>query len=84
MIRIVIADDQNIAREGIKILLQQAKYIDIVGIAEDRHNTGFHQLKLDKMKRKTKAIVTTQKSMPTLLSFALLFFALLFLLYYSI
>jgi len=35
MIRILIVDDQNLVREGIKILLEQAKEIQIVGEAKD-------------------------------------------------
>lgn len=35
MIRILIVDDQNIVREGIKILLEQAADIEVVGAAED-------------------------------------------------
>ena len=35
MIRILIVDDQNIVREGIKILLEQAEDIEVVGAAED-------------------------------------------------
>jgi DNA-binding NarL/FixJ family response regulator len=35
MIRTLIVDDQNIIREGIKVLLEQASEIEIVGIAQD-------------------------------------------------
>jgi YesN/AraC family two-component response regulator len=35
MIRTLIVDDQNIIREGIKVLLEQASEIEIIGIAKD-------------------------------------------------
>lgn len=35
MIRTLIVDDQNIIREGIKVLLEQTSEIEIVGIAQD-------------------------------------------------
>ena len=35
MIRILIVDDQNIIREGLKVLLETASEIEIVGYAED-------------------------------------------------
>lgn len=35
MIRILIVDDQNLIREGIKVLLEKASEIQIVGIADD-------------------------------------------------
>jgi len=35
MIRVLIVDDQNIIREGIKVLLEQVSEIEIVGIAQD-------------------------------------------------
>ncbi len=43
MIRILIVDDQNIVREGIKILLEQVTEVKVVGAAEDG-NTALHKI----------------------------------------
>ena len=58
MIRILIVDDQNIVREGIKILLEQAADIEVVGAAEDGN------IALQEMEKLKPDIVLLDINMP--------------------
>lgn len=58
MIRILIVDDQNIVREGIKILLEQATDIEVVGAAEDGN------IALQKIEKLKPDIVLLDINMP--------------------
>ncbi|WP_019508637.1 response regulator transcription factor [Pleurocapsa sp. PCC 7319] len=58
MIRILIVDDQNIVREGIKILLEQATEIEVVGAAEDGN------IALQEMEKLQPDIVLLDINMP--------------------
>lgn len=60
MIKVVIADDQELIRESLKIVLSTHQDIDVVGIAGD----GFEVL--DILKRETVDIILMDKRMPNM------------------
>ena len=60
MIRVVVADDHHLVRQGIRALLEKAQDIQVVGEAEDGQEA------VDLVERLTPDILVTDISMPRL------------------